>query len=461
MNTHGPWPLAIITTVFLAVVVALLGWTNQLRIASLSTMRDGLIDNAGKRGIQVDEIGGRVEVRHKRCRLARSTTIGTSGCEGILIYLRTAKSQPKWPCNPTEILEFERKKHYFSRQFQSLSNDQLRILAEEILTSSGLSDGTSQAVLRAALLRLANGHPAKILDYLTESGADGESRLRDPSKSRIAVADILGSWAEADPRAAVEWFKQHGAGWDRALSRGIGTHLAKCVACRDIRLALQLLDDLGENSTYLAKEAFSQPETCMDGRLDRLSVLREWAARIDDDAKRSEISRECLEVLVFGPYGQRARFEDAVSMLDSPAITEEERSRLLDPGRLADSIDFADAGRWLDWIHRQLPSSQANETSMSLAEAWADKDHLAVEHWIIQTPDSPLRVVAAAGLVRRMWWKGHSDAEIDRIMLRMDKDERVDVVQAVCLRILVPDPDQRPRLDAWADRHGTRFDWPR
>ena len=356
-------------------------------------------------------------------------------------------------------MAFARTRSEHIRAWLNLDNSRLRELAVRLLAEDGADKERRWDLLESTLLRLGRDHPREVLDILSKIVADVRFRINNrPGPEGLMIA-VLREWAKSNPTDAWNWFRKMHADPSQPVRKDAADWIIRSAAAKDVRLALRLLDEASMNPTGFAKDLFARQGRSREDGLDRLAALREWTDGITDESVRMRVLRDGLQAAVFGPWGVPTKFEDATAMLDSASITEDERRHLTQFGRLLNSIDFAECGEWLGWLGRGSPPDGTERTVFDLAHEWAGRDHDAVVRWLGRTDvDSRTRIFAATGLLHQMWAVDYPDTEVDRALEPLCENDRFIVIGEVCKRNYGATPDKRARLDAWAERHGTRID---
>lgn len=215
------------------------------------------------------------------------------------------------------------------------------------------ADGPRQQGLRVALItRLAESAPAKALAHATEH-MQGLQR-------KIALKNILGSWAAKDPAAAWAWYEQNQNDDGRAALGVIFGALGR----HDFGDALRKLSKLEAEERAAAVEGLGMLAYDDDKRLAALREVR----NLPDDALQAAATKQLLS--------QWASFDpkQAAKWLDGAGIQEAEKARLEET--VAETWLQADPKSAAEWmIQRAEPEDRPGKINQ------------IVSSWVYQAPN--------------------------------------------------------------------------
>lgn len=213
-----------LTTLILAGFAAL-GWQKQNAIQLLREEQWALVSKAAEPGISPNPKANPPHIRNPRAdREAEARTVADAL---IADFYGAMKSRPE---------EAEARAHKVIDRFYQLNGLQLRVLVGQLRNGPDIGGFLRQNAINSAIMALSDTDPEAAIRIVTEA-RDLQGKLCN------TPAHVIGKWAQADPLAALDWMRNHGAEHPEFMNVGPTNEFITGVATKDPKLAFQLIGE--------------------------------------------------------------------------------------------------------------------------------------------------------------------------------------------------------------------------
>lgn len=453
MKRRRPAIIAFVLLAFLGI-----GWHNRRQLASMRSTRASLLAQAAAKGFRADgENPGSLSLPAKLPRLDRVAEAKQVSA-GLIAFATEMKGLPY--VQDADSLDEPVRKRIAAEmdRVTALDAGQLKILIADFQAASKDS-GEYHDLIGFALHRLMKDHPVDALELMVKPPGLLELVHKDVMQADLLLSDAVTALSAQDPAKAVEWLVKNRDSM-APFERDTATDtVVRATASQDPRLAVEMIKEYGLNAATLLPAIL--PRATPEERSLSLELLRGWGPFKTVSPSGEDPFRATLKRLAFGseggPEDRRASFEDSAPWIDQAKLTPAELEIVAD--NLQNNIRSRDAGRWLEWLDRNLPPESVREWSGPAFRNWVRDDLQAAEAWLGAAPGSPAQESAVIAYARSVVHRNPQKA-IQRALTLPDEKKRREVLQDIYRDW--PRKDEDPAAQAaaaaFASEHGISTD---
>ena len=373
--------ISIAVSLLILALGAGLGWHDRQQLAAFRTTQRQLAAEAAKLGVSSDATQNPIRST-KRERPSRATAEKLSTPELIGIVkeimerLNTAGGANDYAISALQLRIYD--------SLSALDPAGIQAILAEAPTNPDLGEWPRKILESDCITVLANDHPQAALEIFTSS-----PELFTTGGGTSLVLTALVCLAKDNLPAALDWVRDHPQHYaDQAKGE-----IISAVAERDAPLAFRLITELDfKISEYAIGEMLNSPKT-LEGKSAALAGLREYLATIPDEKARDEVAASSIGRLA-GRIN-RESFESATRWIAGEHLTPQELGQFADG--LFIPIQSGEAGRWIEWLHQEVPSGKTDLEIQDVVGQWTQSDYQAVGKWLGTLSEGPVRNIAIRG----------------------------------------------------------------
>lgn len=358
-----------LTTLILAAGAAL-GWHDRQQLAAARTTRRQLADEAAVLGISSDSAQNPARsTTHKRPDHTSAAKLSTAG----LIALTNEMER----LNPSGGQNYSAANALHLRIVESLSAlepAELKAMLAAVGTHPDLNPGARYLIVSFCTTVLTNDHPQAALEIFTGS----PELFKDGDGGMTLVCTALACWARNDPRAALDWMRQHPQQATDYAKNGI----LSAVAEQDPHLAFQLISELDLKGSDQGVGTIIEYAKTTEQKSSALAGLREYLATIQDETIRNQVTQSALGGLA--RQLDREDFESSTRWISEAGFTPQELAHFVDG--LNVSTGNGETGRWIEWLRQALPAKEVDLKINMAIDNWTRADYQAAAQWAMTQP---------------------------------------------------------------------------
>jgi hypothetical protein len=355
-----------------------LGWHDRQQLAAFRTTQRQLAAEAAKLGVSPDAAQNPIRTT-KRERSSRTAAAKLSTAE--LIGLAKELERLNYLAN-FHAMDALRLRIYDS--LSAMDSAGIKALLAETSTNPDLGEMPRMMLEFCCTTAFANDHPQAALEIFTSS-----PELFTTVGGRSLVLTALVCLAKDNLPAALDWVRDH----PQHYADDAKGEIISAVAEQDAPLAFRLITELDfKISEYAIGEMLNSPKT-LEGKSAALAGLREYLATIPDEKARDEVAASSIGRLAEGM--NRESFESATRWISGQNLTPQELGQFAKGLNIP--IQNGEAGRWIEWLHQEIPSAKTDQKIQATVHQWTQNDHQAVSKWLGTLSEGPVRNTAIRG----------------------------------------------------------------
>ena len=422
---------------------ACLGWRDHQELVATRSKNTELLTEAAVFGITPDPQHPREKVFVSHQRESRPKLTSAEYIAFVKeMMAKEEKAQGKGPDQETtnRIKAFE-------DRIAALDAESIKRLIADLRSTPELNEKYRNGALMIALMTLSKQYPEAALTLLAES----ENLLQPYMRKHLATGS-LSNWAKTDPVAGVKWVKEHGEKCSDLMDDSLKRGLLSGAASQDPKLAFQLISDLKFKNADNAFGAIIEATKTPAERTATLNALHDYASTLEDSKTRAHAIDYTLSL--FADAVAESGFQNAAHWFETAKLSPTELQSL-SRGLSYDFISPGEAGQWVEWMEKTLPSDQASKQISSLVDDWTEKDYQAAGTWLTQAPEGPAKQAAVRVYVEAVASYVPETAAQWAMTLPPGK-ERDASLKKIYQKWPKKDPAAKAAAEAFADQHGIK-----
>jgi hypothetical protein len=361
----------------IVVLLVTAGWQGERNLAAARERNAKAVSRAAELGISVDLIGKTDSIRiTKRTRGDQDAEDKREAAE-LIAMIKEADAIEKREGKADA--EFEK----IMTRLMAMSPGAAGMMIAVAMENQDLSAETREGIVGLLMTKLCVEDPARVLRLLpglSDICSDKEEAKRIRA---ILFMSAVGNWGKKDPQAVAAWIRENESKSPEPIDDGVKCGIVYGAASRDPNLAIKLIGELeiGEKEQAIANVA--RAAKTPQQRTETLTALRGRLGAIVGEDSKAEVMDAAVKLLALGSFNDS--FGTASKWIESSGLDPEEMTAV---GR---SLEFhhihAEAGEWLDWLGKNLPSAVAGESIGRLMGRWTEVDYQAAGKWLATAPD--------------------------------------------------------------------------
>ncbi len=266
-----------------------------------------------------------------------------------------------------------------------LDANQLKILVDEVRNAPDMSAEMRSGMVGFAVMMLASDHPAAALNLLAESS----DLLKESGMSRHVVSGALQSWAQTDPKAAIEWTRKNAKDHPEMVNDETKKGILAGAARLDPALAFTLVGELDLKDVGSLGSSIADAANTPEQRTAVMTALRDHLKTLDVKDRLGMLNSTMSSL---GAKAVQEGFSSSAAWLESANLSKEEQEGFMN------GVNYwqakGDTGKWLEWMDGKVPADKLDGKVGSLMSQWTQQDYKAAGQWINDTKDGPVKNAA-------------------------------------------------------------------
>jgi len=355
----------------------IVGWRDHQHLLAVRATHDAVVAEAAKRGISNNH--------PIRVTKRKREDIEAAARQCAADYIRFIKLRNQ---SSEDGESDERKQMEFDARLKSLDAGQWEILLIELCTSDELMNGARQGILYNLITSFADAHPQAALEFLSDHGD-----LVQDARAKHLIGTALSAWSRDQPLAALEWVRGNGADYPGLITEETKRRMVIAAATQDPQTAFTLVRGLDAGDfTVMMGEMIGIANT-PEKRTATLVAFRGYLAGFTDQESRK--ITETIGIMALAGSVIQEGYDNASQWVVSAGLTphEIERFSVGLSGLLGSSGDSGlnESGQWIEWIGANLPAGKGSGQIQTLVSNWTQRDFQAAAKWLGTLPDGSVR----------------------------------------------------------------------